>query len=409
MLDLINNVLSKIVTVITAVLVFLGVGSSDVYINTPTPKENLREEIYTTLEQTDDSILENSTEKSLNNDDKKSESSDTEISTETTQSRETSQEMIEKEVVKQDPIIKQETPIEEPATLQREIIPPSILNETVRASVVNIFCLSKRGGFLEPITGSGIIIDEKGVILTNAHVAQYLLFKNYPIENNIDCFIRIGSPAIPTYKVELLYISSEWVEENKDNMLRQNLFSTGENDFALLYITHMSNPKNTLPESFPALTPFPTTKIIEKNDPIMVASYPAGFLSGNIISRDLWLTSSVSSIKDLFTFSEGPLTPLDLISIGGVIGAQEGSSGGAIVSLYDAGLLGVIVTRTEGETTDDRDLRALSMRHINSQIIEETGGTFKDLLSGNLKDKLARYASTTIPTLTQKLIDGLTP
>lgn len=387
MFDFINAILSKIATVVMAVLMFFGI--SDVSIETQTQKKIPQKEINVILNHDFNSDL---------------------IEKISTSTKEEVFEQKGNTLPAEDKIKKPSSEIIEPVPeIVREIIPPSVLNEMVRPSVVNIFCLSKRGGFLEPITGSGIIIDEKGVILTNAHVAQYLLFKNYPFDNNIECLVRVGSPAVPAYKTNLLYISDKWVEENSDNIIRQNIFSTGENDFALLYITETSNPKNTLPESFPSLTPFPTEKIIEKNDPILVASYPAGFLSGNIISRGLWLTSSISSIKDLFTFSEGPLTPLDLISVGGVIGAQEGSSGGAIVSLYDGRLLGVIVTRTEGETTNDRDLRALSMSHINSQIIEETGGTFEDLLSGNLKDKLAHYASTTIPTLTQKLIDGLTP
>src|SRR3989344_252919 len=54
------------------------------------------------------------------------------------------------------------------------------LNEQVRAAVVNILCITGSGGPLNSISGSGVIIDPRGIILTNAHVAQYFLLKNYP-------------------------------------------------------------------------------------------------------------------------------------------------------------------------------------------------------------------------------------
>ncbi|MBY0293848.1 hypothetical protein K2Q08_00780, partial [Patescibacteria group bacterium] len=62
-----------------------------------------------------------------------------------------------------------------PATL----LPQSIVNDSARASLVNIFCLTKSGGYLYPISGSGVMITKNGIILTNAHVGQYFLLRDY--------------------------------------------------------------------------------------------------------------------------------------------------------------------------------------------------------------------------------------
>lgn len=57
------------------------------------------------------------------------------------------------------------------------IIPFDTLNAQVASAVVNIFCLPSGGSPLQHgATGSGVIIDHRGVILTNAHVAQHVLF-----------------------------------------------------------------------------------------------------------------------------------------------------------------------------------------------------------------------------------------
>ena len=66
------------------------------------------------------------------------------------------------------------------------------VNSAARAALVNILCTSR--GSVRPISGSGVIIDSRGVILTNAHVAQYVLLAENPAIN-LSCVIRTGSPA----------------------------------------------------------------------------------------------------------------------------------------------------------------------------------------------------------------------
>src|SRR5205085_2429432 len=88
-----------------------------------------------------------------------------------------------------------------------------------------------------------------GLILTNAHIGQYFLLKDFTQKNYVECVIRTGSPAYPKYHAELVYISPTWVANNKAILKSQNPKGTGENDFAFLRITSAINSSN-LPEKF---------------------------------------------------------------------------------------------------------------------------------------------------------------
>ena len=287
------------------------------------------------------------------------------------------------------------------------IIPPSFLNQKVRETVVNIFCLSKSGGLFQPIVASGVIIDTKGIILTNAHTAQYFLLKNYRTQNFIDCIIRTGSPATPTYRAELLYLPPTWIEENAHNIVLQKPRGSGEHDYALLRITRSARRGTPLPASFPAVDAIGTLEEIQKGTPVLAASYPAGFLGSIGITKGLWLTSSISHIMDVFTLKDDPPYTPDIFSIGGIISAQEGSSGGAVVSLKNGRLLGIIVTRTSGETTEERDLRVLSIPHINQSLEDHTGEGVQEFLAGDIEKKAEEFRTTIAPQLTQILTNVL--
>jgi hypothetical protein len=137
------------------------------------------------------------------------------------------QDAQEKEIALSDgPILTQPQPEDE---LGETLLPFSFINEETRKALVNILCTTKFGGSLKPITASGIIIDEKGVILTNAHIAQYFLLKDYQTKNFLECVIRQGSPAKPLYRAQLLYIPSLWVEDNAASIKLQEPKGTGEN------------------------------------------------------------------------------------------------------------------------------------------------------------------------------------
>lgn len=292
-----------------------------------------------------------------------------------------------------------QTPIQEDI---KETISFSDININVRNSLVNILCTSKQGGSFKPITGSGVIIDEKGVILTNAHMAQYFLLKNYPTDESLDCVIREGSPAKPKYKARLLYISSRWVQDNAEKIKDDNPTGTGENDYAFLLVTENTNSTVSLPEKF-SFVEFDISDLFDIEDNVLLAGYPAGFLGGISIQKDLYISSSIVKIQESFTFKENTT---DLFSIGSSVVAQQGSSGGAVMSDTNK-LLGIITTSSEGDTTEERDLRAITLSHINRSFIEEVGFNIYDLLSSEVAARAEIFNKDIVPTLTQMLVDEL--
>jgi hypothetical protein len=240
------------------------------------------------------------------------------------------------------------------------------------------------------------------VILTNAHIGQYFLLKDYPSANNVDCTIRMGSPAIPRYRATLVYLPPDWVADNAAQLTAQAAKGTGENDYAFLLVTGTTGPEQ-LPSNFPNLPM--TTAEPATGDAAFLAAYPAGFLDGSTIEKSLYPTSAYATVKDLYTFGDG--NDVDLVSIGGTIVSQGGSSGGAEVRASDGKLQGILATATAGATTADRDLRAVTISFIDRSLKTHGKGGFISLLSQNLTQEAADFATTVAPGELQLLKQAL--
>lgn len=305
------------------------------------------------------------------------------------------------------PLPPAETPLPVPITQPPLNIPPILsfdtINENVRKALVNIFCTV--GGYhkyLLPISGSGIIIDKRGVILTNAHIAQYLLLKDFPSPGFINCIVRTGSPAVATYGVTLMYLVPDWISANADALTVEKPTGTGEHDFALLFIDR-SLTQNPLPSEFPSVELDTTEGALVRGNEVFVGGYAAGFLGGSTVQKELYAVSSISTISELYTFHE---STLDVISLGGNILAQQGSSGGAVVS-KNGKLIGMISTSSEGETTSERDLRAITLAHIERSLALHGQTSLEILLSGDLAAKTTVFQSETAPGLLEILSEKL--
>ncbi|RJR12772.1 serine protease [Candidatus Parcubacteria bacterium] len=267
----------------------------------------------------------------------------------------------------------------------------------VRSALVNIQCFAGTRG-VRSITASGVLIDSRGIILTNAHVAQHVLLSQSP-EINLDCYAYYGSPAHPLWNLEVLYVSPTWIKKHAGDIKKERSIGTGEFDYALLRVT---NSTAGIPQSMilPFLR-FDTRSIPAlPEDTVFVASYPAEFVEKE---EDLNALISITSIQELLTFGDGAA---DVISVGGVAGAQSGSSGGALVDLSGR-LLGIITTTSDSPTVSERDLRAISVHYVNKTLQRESGLDLQTILHADLPTLAESFATNIAPALIDLLVDAV--
>jgi hypothetical protein len=266
----------------------------------------------------------------------------------------------------------------------------------LRAALVNIICYAPAGSPIHSISGSGVLIDPKGIILTNAHVAQYFLLA----DRSVSCAIRAGSPAADSYQAALVFISPAWINANATILTQTAPHGTGEYDYAFLAITK-SATNAVLPSSFPYL-PLATTPPAS-GAPIVIASYGAQFLASSQIQSGLFPTVVFGSVKDVFTFA---VNTIDVLALGGSAAAQEGSSGGGVADASSK-LVGTITTSTVEGSTDTRSLDAITASYIRSDYASETGQPLDLLLERDPPTSAADFASQ-IPAL-EKIITASLP
>lgn len=274
------------------------------------------------------------------------------------------------------------------------------VNERTRSAMVNIICTTDTAGPFESISGSGVIIDPRGVILTNAHVAQFFLLKDYPREDFVDCVIRTGSPARNAYTAKLMFLPPSWISHNAKKIVQETPTGTGERDYALLKITG-SVGSVTLPSQFPFLL----TSLLppDKGDTVLQAGYAAGFLGGITVQNDLFATSAYTTVRDVYTFDANTA---DLFALGGTIVAQQGSSGGPVVN-QEGILMGIIVTSTTADDTASRVLRALAASYIVRDFELERGKSLQSVLATDLNAEVAIFESIFAPSEREALIDAI--
>ncbi len=270
-------------------------------------------------------------------------------------------------------------------------------------ALVNIFCTFKSPTTIRTTTGTGFFVHSEGVILTNAHVAQYLLLEETDALGDAECTVRQGTPAEPKYRAELLYIPPTWVEENAILIDAVAPTGTGERDYALLYVTE-NITGGSLPTVFPALEInsdlLPRTI---KDTDVLAAGYPATDLLRNGASSPLFSVVAPTTISELYTFGSNYA---DVFSIRGSSVGAEGSSGGPIIT--DEGIvIGMIVTRGDDSVDGEGSLRAITMSHIHRTILEETGFSLERNLSGDIALRSEVFTDTLAPFLTNLLSEEL--
>lgn len=262
-------------------------------------------------------------------------------------------------------------------------------------AIVNIYCTFVTPEYIRTTTGTGFFVHSDGVILTNAHVAQFLLLGETELLGKAECQIRQGNPAHIAYAARLLYIPPSWVEENAAVIDAAVPTGTGERDYALLYVTE-SMTDEPLPARFPAL-PVSTEllPLSTRGDTVVAAGYPATDLIENGAATPLLPRQATTSVSELYTFGSNHA---DVFSIRGSAVGAEGASGGPIVN--EAGeVIGMIVTRGDDAADGAGSLRAITTSHIARTIEEETGFSFAKNVSGELNVRAAVFRETLAPFL----------
>ncbi len=272
-------------------------------------------------------------------------------------------------------------------------------------AIVNIYCTSITSKQIRTTTGTGFFAHPSGIIMTNAHVAQFLLLENTGVFGDTNCIIRTGNPAAPRYHAELLYIPPAWVKANASLIDDKAPSGTGERDYALLYVTKTVD-ESPLPVVFPALAlDIRPLSVRDRNSSVIAAGYPAGALLRGGSDIDLLSRQASTSISELYTFTKNTA---DVVALRGSSMGEQGASGGPVVNSAGA-VIGMITTRGNDATDGVGSLRAISLSHINSTITEETGIDLNRNLASEVTARAAEFTNTMAPFLTNLLVREITP
>ena len=253
-------------------------------------------------------------------------------------------------------------------------------------AIVNILCVYETNEYRRTVSGTGFMISKNGVILTNAHVAQFLLLKDSKAVNNASCTVRIGNEDEDSYSAGLLYISPTWVIKNAEVITSENPRGSGENDFALLYLTEIEQEDFGFPFIPVSIDPIAAD---ETGSTIILVGYPSS--EEVSVSEGYARKIATTTIANVYTFGSGSA---DVLSLNESILGHSGASGGPVIN-YSGKAIGVISTKDSGTTK----LNAITTAYIDHRMREETGFDLYSTIQGDLPSRAKMFNETVSPIL----------
>jgi hypothetical protein len=246
--------------------------------------------------------------------------------------------------------------------------------------------MEKTSTYTKMSSGSGVIISESGLVITNAHVAYPFLQTKQFDSNTYSCSVRRENIPNFGYNAELVYYPIDWLEENGEVIKSPSPVGTGENDYALILLTTPigPGPRSTVFKSASLAVNSPD---LRDDLSVTIAGYPS--LNSGVFDVDTHpgLKIADTHINEYFTFD---IRTLDVLQTGENVVAKRGSSGGGVFS--NNTLYGLIVTTNQGETGTYAN--ALTLPYIKRDFKEDTGMDFDEFVSRSTEAIRAQFLTS---------------